>query len=241
MTINLGANRGENLKVGERCRITPGELRFDSLRIEVEGAEVYRSPLLVQREVVLPPPAALVRGTLTLRSLYDAAPAGPSLATDAELGRFVKGTLAPFAAGRRNKINSFGSYLPLLGRGSGFTPAGDDFVGGLLATKNYIAHCEGSRAIPVLMRQLRSRTIPESAALLARAARGYVDEGVGTLILKTLDGIGRFSDELLDVARRGHTSGLDMSLGVLLFEAALSDSRGGGTALRRCLEVLWHQ
>jgi hypothetical protein len=240
-TINLRGNREGSWKVGARCRIEPGGVRFESGRIEVEGAEVYRSPLQHPGNAVLPPASALVKGTLALRSLYDASPAGPTLATDAELERFVKGTLSTFAAGRRSRINSFDTYLPLLGRGGGFTPAGDDFVGGVLTAKNYIARCEGSRTVRVHQLHLRARTVPESAALLSYAARGYVDERVGALILKTLDGSGSFSNELLDVARRGHTSGLDMSLGILLFEAALSDSRDRGSAMRRCLEVLWHQ
>jgi hypothetical protein len=85
---------------------------------------------------------------------------------------------------------------------------------------------------------LLARTIPESAAILDYSARGYVDEDMGRLVLKTLDGSDRFFDELMAVAHRGHTSGIDMSLGVLLCEAALAQTGGERDALRRCLDEL---
>jgi len=84
-----------------------------------------------------------------------------------------------------------------------------------------------------------SRTIPESAAILGYALRGYVDEGMERLVLKTLAGGEGFSDELLGVACRGHTSGIDMALGVLLCEAAMADAKDRGGAFKRCLGVLW--
>jgi uncharacterized protein DUF2877 len=241
ITVNLTGPGAKRLKVGERCALSPGRIAFDSWTVEVGGAEVYRSLLLERRDVSVPPASSFVRGVSFLRVLYDASPSGPSLASDVELRRFALGALTALAAGREDGVRSFENYRPLIGRGGGFTPAGDDFVGGLLSTYNYIARCKGSREILIPLRRLRPRTIPESAALLAYASRGYVDEGVGSLILKTLGGSSEFTDELLTVARRGHTSGLDMALGILLVEAALCDSARRGRALERCLEVLWHQ
>jgi len=240
ITINLGRAVAKPLKVGERCALSTGRVAFDSLTIDVGRAQVYKSVLRERRGTRKPPASSLVRGVSFLRALYDASPSGLSLASDVELRRFALKTLSSLAAGREDSIRSFDSYLALIGRGEGFTPAGDDFVGGLLSTYNYIARCNGSREILFPLRRLRHRTIPESAALLTYASKGYVDEGVASLVLKTLSGSSEFTDELLTVARRGHTSGLDMSLGILLVEAALSDSASGGRALERCLQVLWH-
>jgi uncharacterized protein DUF2877 len=241
ITVNLMGPGEKRLKAGERCALNPGRIAFDSWTVEAAGAEVYRSVLLERRDVRVPPASRLVRGVSLLRSLYDALPSGPSLPSDVELRRFALGALTALAAGREDGVRSFESYRPLIGRGGGFTPAGDDFVGGLLSTYNYVARCKGSREILIQLRRLRPRTIPESAALLAYASKGYVDEGIGSLVLKTLGRSPEFTDELIAVARRGHTSGLDMSLGILLVEAALRDSAGRGGALERCLEVLWHQ
>ena len=241
ITINLGRAGAKRLRVGERCALSPGGLAFDSWTIDVGGAQVYNSALRERRDTREPPASSLVRGVSFLRALYDASPSGLSLSSDVELRRFALKTLSPLAAGRKDSVRSFDSYLGLIGRGGGFTPAGDDFVGGLLCTYNYIARCNGSREILFPLRRIRPRTIPESAALLTYASKGYVDEGVSSLVLKTLSGGSEFTDELLNVAPRGHTSGLDMSLGILLVEAALSDSAGGGRALERCSEALWHR
>jgi hypothetical protein len=185
--------------------------------------------------VHLPSASDLVRGVTILRSLYDVSP-GPSLVSDSALRGFVRKTLSSLASGRTKAVLSPRSYFGLIGRGGGFTPAGDDFVGSFVATYNYIARCRESRQISIPPALIFSRTIPESAAILGYSARGYVDEGLERLVLETLGGRSRgFHDVLLDVASRGHTSGVDMSLGVLFCEAALSD------ALTGCIEALWHQ
>ena len=241
ITINIEGAGGPAMGVGERCTLAPGGLAFESCSFEVREAEVYRSALLQRRHTRLPSASSLASGISFLRGLYDASPSGPSLVADPELRRFVKTALTPLAAGDDVSIHAFNSYLGLIGRGGGFTPAGDDFVGGLVSTYNYLARCRDWKEISFHVRRLRPRTVPESAALVAYAAKGYVDEGVGSLILRTLGGSARFTDELLAVTRRGHTSGLDMSLGILLVEAALSDSEREGGALDGCLRALWHQ
>jgi hypothetical protein len=92
--------------------------------------------------------------------------------------------------------------------------------------------------ISIPRRQVMARTVPESAGILGYAARGYVDEVFERLLQASLENRpGGFGNELLDMARRGHTSGVDMSLGVLLCEAAVSDS-DGRPALEGCLRVL---
>jgi hypothetical protein len=240
LTVNVRGTVEQGWKVGEKCDLGPPGIALGSGMVEVRGAEVYRSLLQERRSIQLPGAPALIRGVTMLRSFYEASPAGPILVTDRALRQFVERTLSPFAAGKRS-LQSPDRYFPLIGRGGGFTPAGDDFVGGLLSTYNYIARCERAREVSVPLRSLRSRTVPESAAFLSYAIRGYVDEGLGSLILKTLGAGGRFSDELVSVVQRGHTSGIDMSLGVLLVEAALSDLRGEEGALEGCIGALWHR
>ncbi len=243
MTVNVIGKEESSLRLraGQECLLDPERIRFGSGSVLVGGAKVHRSGLFGRRPVLFPTASALTKGVATLRSLYDASSSGPALADDGSLKTFVRRVVSPAGSGRMTALFSEESYLPLIGRGGGFTPAGDDFVGGLVATHNYVARCKRSRQFLFSRAMLLSRTIPESAVMLDYAARGYVDEVLERLVVKAVNG-GRsgFNDELLSVVRRGHTSGIDTSLGVLLCAAALS--RGSGEdALDACLRSLWKQ
>jgi len=240
MTINVeGRSATDGIRAEERCELNRNGVSLEQGTIVVNGAAVFRSALLDRMEVTLPRPEALKRGVAALKSLYDVSPPGPTLNKDGALRAFVENTLLPIAQGDSTRVRSLESYLPLVGRGGGFTPAGDDFLGGLLATFNFLARCRKSTQILLPRALLRGRTVPESAHVLFCSARGYVDEGMEKLILKSLDGGPSFSDELIDVAHRGHTSGIDMSLGVLLCEAAVVDAENKGRVLEQCLDILW--
>ena len=242
MTVNVEGNTISHgrIRVGERCSLSREEIGLGSLRIDVRGAEVFRSALLRTREITLPGETVLAKGVAMLRSLYDVSLTGPTLASDQSLRTFVWETLVPFANGNSRPIFSPARYLPLIGRGGGFTPAGDDFVGGIITTFNYVARCRRTRQVHIPRALIRSRTVPESAMILSHSARGNVDEGMERLILASTAGSVRFYDELLAVARRGHTSGIDMSLGVMLCEAALAQAEGESGALQKCLDVFWN-
>jgi hypothetical protein len=244
MTVNVKQtkNGAGYLRVGEHCNLSRAGIRFTDSSIEVGEAEVYRSSLLRRRALKYPSAEELVRGIAMLRPLYDVSKGGTLLYSDSSLVAFARRTLAPLAAGDFEAAYDANSYLPLIGRGGGFTPAGDDFVGGFLAAFNYAARCRGSRQISIPPSLVRARTIPESAAILGNAAKGYVDEALERLVLEVLGGSNAgFANPLLEVARRGHTSGIDMSLGVLLCDAALLDNEIGQGALQECLDVLWRK
>jgi hypothetical protein len=240
MTINVqGGAATASIRAGEKCKLNGVGVSLDSGRIDVAGADIFRSALLDTRKVILPRPEALRKGVGVLRSLYDVTPSGPTLNRDRELKAFGESTLLSFASGESARVYSSASYLPLVGRGGGFTPAGDDFLGGMIATFNFIARCRKSKQIRIPRALLRGRTVPESANVLFHSARGHVDEGMERLVLRSLDGSTSFSDELIEVAHRGHTSGIDMSLGVLLCEAAVAGAASGQGVLEDCLDTLW--
>jgi len=242
MTINVKGTYGAErwIAVGEKCRLRKDAVELGGGIVDVRGAGLFRSSLLRSRKVTLPGGSALERGVTMLRSLYDVSLSGTTLAADPALKSFVRRTLSPLALGDTQAVYPPTRYIPLIGRGGGFTPAGDDFVGGLVATFNYVARCRKTRQIQIPSVMMQGRTVPESAAILTNSAKGHVDEGLERLVLATTVGTAGFSDELLDVARRGHTSGIDLSLGVLLCEAALAESEGERRALSRCLDALWH-
>jgi hypothetical protein len=241
MTINMEESHGaeRRIRAGERCILSKEAVRLEAWEIDLGGADVFRSALLDSRKITLPEGPALAKGIAMLRSLYDVTPSGLTLASDPVLKSFTRVTLLPLSSGRTEPVYDPGLYLRLIGRGGGFTPAGDDFVGGLVATFNYIARCRKRRQVSIPRDLTRGRTIPESAAILSNSARGHVDEGMERLILASTGRRKGFYGELMAVARRGHTSGIDMSLGVLLCEAALAQAEGEHGALQKCLDALW--
>jgi Protein of unknown function (DUF2877) len=238
MTINvMGESDGsEGLRAGEECELRDSGVRARRMETVTVGATIYRTSLRRRGAAAPPEPDDLVKGVAMLRSLYDASPHGPVLVSDPEFQSFVKGTLAPAARAKRSV--EFNDFLALVGRGGGFTPAGDDFTAGFISVSNYMARSRGSRRIVIPKKLAFSKTVPESAAIMVYSSRGYVDEGMEHLILDSLAGR-RFSDDLMSLASRGHTSGIDMSLGVLLAEAVESGKEDEGRVLVRCLQALW--
>ena len=239
MTVNLPTAGGasEGLRVGEEIRLDEKGISALGVRVATAEARVFRSPLRTPGRFVVPPARRLAKGMMLLRSLYDVSPANPTLPGDRVFREFIRSTLPGFASAGRPSMFKFESYADLIGRGGGFTPAGDDFVNGFVTTYNYVARRSNHRQILFSKDELFRRTVPESAAMLWYGSRGHVDEGLGRLVLKSLRG-DDFGDELSLIARRGHTSGLDLGLGVLFCEAMLSAGEGSGS-LEACESALW--
>jgi hypothetical protein len=100
----------------------------------------------------------------------------------------------------------------LIGLGPGFTPSGDDFLGGML-----VALRAGSQAQSLwrwLEPRLAGRTSAISAAHLAAAAEGEAHEALHACVELLLGGAGRWSDALDRLDRVGHFSGWDALAGV---------------------------
>jgi hypothetical protein len=240
MTINLLGGRGASTPFGAEDSLVLDKegLKSSVAEISVSRAVVHRGSLGVKRALRLPPGRVLAKGVSMLRSMYDVSVSGPLLADDASFRLFLKEVLIPYSKKRKSGLFRFGSYDRLIGRGTGFTPAGDDFVSGLSATFNFVARSRGSERINLPKRLLLQRTVPESGAMVAYSALGYVDEGMERLILASLGMAEEFHDELLSVASRGHTSGVDMALGVLLCEAALADRERRDGTMETCIATL---
>ena len=105
-------------------------------------------------------------------------------------------------------------FLELCGRGPGFTPAGDDFVGGFLAILNWIRTSLkiGCPIVPGL--EYRKLTTWTSFKLMECNARGLVDIEVQDLINSIAKGdVIQYIDSIKLIAKRGHTSGIDFATG----------------------------
>jgi hypothetical protein len=230
---------GDLFSVGELCIMSAGEIAFGGVTVRTNRARVYRSDLETTRPISPVTASTLAKGVRMLKLLYGAAPSDLNIFSDEAFRKFADSVLIPLAKGDPEEAHHLPYYLPLIGLGGGFTPAGDDFVGGFAATFNHAARVEGDVEILFSTRELAGRTVPESAALIRYAQRGYVDEELAHLITSTLGGRRRFFEDLLQVARRGHTSGIDMSTGVLLAAAAIRDRATKEGALEKCLKGLW--
>src|SRR5919112_2849211 len=105
-------------------------------------------------------------------------------------------------------------FLELCGRGPGFTPAGDDFIGGFLAIFNWIRTSLKIGVPIVLGPEYRKLTTWTSFKLMECNAHGLVDIEVQDLINSIAKGdVLQYIDSIKLIAKRGHTSGIDFATG----------------------------
>ena len=105
----------------------------------------------------------------------------------------------------------------IVGLGSGFTPSGDDMLGGFLAAHNSLAAAANRAPILLNMSLLEEKTSWVSAKLLDYMQRLILDEQLQCVIDSANDG----DPDALVIALetlfpRGHTSGIDIAVGVIL-------------------------
>jgi hypothetical protein len=114
--------------------------------------------------------------------------------------------------------------LRIVGLGSGFTPSGDDTLGGFLATYNSFAKTIEREPVLLDSRLLEERTSWISAKLLDYMQRLILDEQLRLLINSASNGdqdaVVIFLETLLP---RGHTSGIDIAVGVILALSLIRD------------------
>jgi hypothetical protein len=137
--------------------------------------------------------------------------------------RFVSGGILPFR--ESNDVDDLSNAAKeIVGLGTGFTPSGDDLVGGFLASYNALAHIIHRPIIYLNFHLLESRTSWLSAKLLDYMQRLMLDNQVGTL----LESVASHDDDtfivmLETLLPRGHTSGIDMLVGMTLGLALVQD------------------
>lgn len=123
----------------------------------------------------------------------------------------------------------------LLGRGPGATPSGDDVLSGTLLALDRVSSGPQHRRVRAagerLVAAAGERTTTVSTALLAQAARGRAGGRIDAA-LDALLGIDDTAHELGPViegaAQVGHTSGVDLLVGVLLVPLAIGPRLASG-------------
>lgn len=108
------------------------------------------------------------------------------------------------------------------GMGIGLTPAGDDFLAGVLAALRYHGRSRGSEIVPQafledLARSAGERTTTFSAFLLRCAARGLVAKPFSSWLSAVHRGDAQTAArQVREIAGIGHSSGMDTLSGMLL-------------------------
>ena len=127
------------------------------------------------------------------------------------------------ASMRHRDWNAFrGAADALVGLGEGLTPAGDDFLGGVLAAMRYHGKSTGSALFPdtlanELAGQLTAKTTPFSGFLLRLSARGLVGLPFSRWLRAAHRGdVAAALASVRQAAHIGHSSGLDTLAGMLL-------------------------
>lgn len=114
--------------------------------------------------------------------------------------------------------------LKIVGLGSGFTPSGDDILGGFLAAYNSLAHTVGRAPIHFALAPLQRKTSWISAKLLDYMQRlvldDQMDQMIGSVTRGDRDSVILALETLLP---RGHTSGIDISAGATLALSLIGD------------------
>lgn len=114
--------------------------------------------------------------------------------------------------------------LKIAGLGYGFTPSGDDFLGGFLAVHNSLANTVGRPPIILDFDTLQARTSWISARLLDYMQRLVLDEQLHQMVRSATQGDGDTLTLALEtLLPRGHTSGIDISTGAVLALGLIRD------------------
>jgi hypothetical protein len=116
------------------------------------------------------------------------------------------------------------SAMKIVGLGSGFTPSGDDVLGGFLSTYNSLAHIINRSKVLLDLGLVQKNTNWISAKLMDYMQRQVLDDQVQQLIRSAA--LGNKDEFILAVETllpRGHTSGIDISVGAILALCLISD------------------
>jgi hypothetical protein len=117
-----------------------------------------------------------------------------------------------------------GRAYGLLGLGSGFTPSFDDFIAGFLCLYNAGMAIMKRSPLYVDVKEAEKRTSWASAKLLGYMQHGLMDEDVESVVSSFIRGDGdAYILSLEDVVARGHSSGLDMAVGMVLASSTIID------------------
>jgi hypothetical protein len=129
--------------------------------------------------------------------------------------------------------------MRIIGLGSGFTPSGDDVLGGFLSTYNSLAHNINRSKVLLDLDLVQKNTNWISAKLMDYMQRQVLDDQVQQLIRSAaLGNEDEFILAMETLLPRGHTSGIDISVGAILALCLISDIKGNGRNTERIAQSM---
>jgi len=238
LNINLSQDRGESfqriIQPDSEVQFSGEVLKIGNIVVDLKGVKTYECVEL-NLDSLRVSDDELVKASFILSRLYDLVEEKFLLIYKTDQFRdFLTDVVKPFAKGVENAIQNPEPYRKLMGLGQGFTPAGDDFLSSFLATSNALSKVYGFKKFFLRRDEILSSTSWASGMLLYYSQYGYVGEGVSKTIQSLGDRV-RFLDALMDLARVGHTSGLDLSLGILVASSMILDLIKGRDVLSRVM------
>ncbi len=225
--LNIVVESGplEAIEPGVVASLAGSRLRVGGLEVALAGARVWEPcpdwDRLRARGQVLSARLPLVRA-LALSH----APPGSLLSSEG--GRAVLAGVRDLAAGWQGDWRRLqAGAAQLAGRGGGLTPAGDDFLAGVMLGA-WLAHPAPRRFCRLLLETAAPRTTTLAAALLRAAARGECSAPWHRL----LDALAerpesRLEEAVRDLLSYGHTSGADALAGFLWWPEFKEERRIG--------------
>ena len=226
LNINLSQAQGESfqriIQPDLRILFKGDTLKIGNIIVDLRHVEIYEC-MGLDLDSLRVSDDELVKASFILSRLYDLVE-GRFLVIyrTSQFHDFLTNIVKPFANGVEDVVQNPEPYRKLIGLGQGFTPAGDDFLSGFLATLNASSKIYGFKGFFLSKDDILSSTSWASGMLLYYSQYGYVGEGVSKIVQSLRDKVG-FSDALMDLVRIGHTSGLDISLGVLVASSMILD------------------
>lgn len=226
LTLNVDGTPG-SLREGLRDKISiqPDGLWFpkSGVWLSTEGAEEWNPPPIPRDP--LSPARMLARLEEVSRKIR------------AQRDPVIDGALEGLLQALQNQQAERAASLisPLLGHGTGLTPAGDDLTAGLLLALNRWRHIVSSDFLveafnTLLIQDARSRTTKLSANLIECAARGQADER----LVIGLDGLVTGIPDAAACAEAfncwGNSSGGSVFLGIRLALTGLASRKHGAQA-----------
>jgi hypothetical protein len=137
---------------------------------------------------------------------------------------FVRNGILPIRTNNSANEMFYRAAMKIVGLGYGFTPSGDDFLGGFLATYNSLARSINREPILLDFSELRERTGWISARLLDYMQRLVLDEQLDHIITCVVEGrVDALVGTVEALLSRGHTSGIDIATGILLALSLIQD------------------
>ncbi|HDJ66646.1 MAG TPA: DUF2877 domain-containing protein [Nitrososphaeria archaeon] len=238
LNINLNQSKGEPfqriIRPDLRILLKDNILKIGNVMVDLRRVETYECVKLGLDSLEVSDDE-LIKASFILSRLYDLVEEKFLIIyRTSQFNDFLIDVVKPFANGFEDAVHDPGPYRKLMGLGQGFTPAGDDFLSGFLATLNASSKAYGFKGFFLNKDDILSSTSWASGMLLYYSQHGYVGEGVSRVIQSLRDGVG-FLDALMDLAKVGHTSGLDLSLGILIASSMILNLIRGKDILNRVI------